>query len=122
VGEVIQLAPYRAHRAAPPIAPAAGAPVDLEPAERLALTQAALECASLGLVYGMSWLLERCPRPEGVAAVTAALAAVDARLEELQQTRRQAERILRLIESGDLVACLALRDQLWAEQASSAET
>jgi hypothetical protein len=122
VGEVIQLAPYRAQRAAPPLATPPSAAVAVEPAERLAMTQAALECASLGLVFGMSWLLERCPRPDGVAAVTAALATVDARLEELQRTRHQAERILRLIESGDLVACLALRDQLWAEQATFAET
>ena len=126
MGEVIELAPHRAARTAAvsnqPGEPGDTVVIAVEPVERLAVAQAALECASLGLSFGMSWLLTRCPGPDGAAAIAAALAAVDVRLEALQRTRRQAEQILRLIESGDVAACQALRDQLRAEQSDTAET
>ncbi|MBI3516772.1 MAG: hypothetical protein HY060_22300 [Proteobacteria bacterium] len=113
MGDVIQLASHR--RAAE------ARPVDATSVERIVAAQAALELASRGLVVGLSSLLARCRHLDdgGPAAVATALGTIDLRLAELRRTRRQARRIVALIETGDLAGCLALRDQLRVEPAGA---
>ena len=123
VGDVVQLDSHRARRAArlPSAEPAATPepPAVVAPFARALTTQALLESASRGFASGVSRLLGRyrgLGRPD---QVTAALGAIDARLEDLRQTRRHTRRIVTLIGAGDLAACEVFRDQLLAEQAAA---